>query len=127
MEPKAPDWGGIQRSCQERTDLGTSESPWPWKDPSVTAQACASSDPGPVLLLSFTGGEKNTGQDRGATHPSPKARGGGSWTVLKDRDGPFPPGIPKGTSVIILSHPKAFAFFTLLQGSGLSGIDGDKN
>lgn len=31
MEPKAPDWGGIQKPCQERTDLGTSESPRPWE------------------------------------------------------------------------------------------------
>lgn len=80
---------------------------------------------GPAAVLHRRGEEHRSGQ--GSNTPLPKGAGGGSWTDLKDRDGPFPPGIPKGTSVIILSHPKAFAFFTLLQGSGLSGIDGDKN
>lgn len=123
MRPKAPGWGGIQRSCQERTNSGLpshqgSGTPCSGlcilKDQGVTARACASSDPASILLLSSTEGEKNT---------PPQRRGQrANWTDLNDRDGPFLPGIPEETSVVIPSYLKALAFFTLLQGSGLSGI-----
>lgn len=70
METKAPGWGAIHRSCQEGTDLGTSESPRLWE---------ALLLPRPVHHLiqdqsrCYPPQEENTGRDSGAAHPAPKA------------------------------------------------------